>query len=182
MVYKTILADPPWSYRTKSPTCRLDVNPAYASATYYYTVMALADIKSLDVAAHADPDGSCLWLCATTPMLPEAFQVMKAWGWKYKTMLTWHKTNTNCMGYWFRVCTEHILVGVRGKVRSFRSMQRTLFEAPRGRHSEKPDISYRIIESVSSGPRLELFARKKREGWHAWGNEIESDVTIVPHR
>jgi N6-adenosine-specific RNA methylase IME4 len=76
------------------------------------------------------------------------------------------------MGYWFRVCTEHLLVGVRGKVNSFRSMERTLFETPRGKHSAKPEYSYELIEKVMDGPRLELFSRKPREGWTVWGNEV----------
>jgi N6-adenosine-specific RNA methylase IME4 len=105
-------------------------------------------------------------------MLPEAFEVLKAWGFRYKTMLTWHKTNRDCMGYWFRVCTEHVLVGARGNIKSFRSMDRTLFESPRGKHSEKPQAFFDIVEKVSDTARLEMFARRPRDGWTVWGNEV----------
>jgi N6-adenosine-specific RNA methylase IME4 len=141
--------------------------------------MKLPAIKAMPV-AELSAEASVLFLWGTTPMLPEAFDVMKAWGWKYKTMVTWHKTNRDCMGYWFRVCTEHLLVGVRGDVKAFRSMERTLLETPRGKHSQKPDAAYRLIESVMPEPRLELFARSKRPGWHSWGNEVESDI-IMPN-
>lgn len=180
-LFGCILADPPWNYGCKQPTER--PRPCVlrgehpASATHYYDTMKLADIKALPVATLA-ADDSVLFLWATVPLLPDAFDVMKAWGWKYKTMLTWHKTNRDCMGYWFRVCTEHLLVGVRGDVKAFRSMERTLFETPRGKHSQKPDAAYKLIESVTTGKRLELFARHKREGWSSWGNEVPNDVVL----
>lgn len=148
-----------------------------ASATHYYNTMKLADIKAMPVVNLA-ADASVLFLWATVPLLPDAFEVMRAWGWKYKTMLTWHKTNRDCMGYWFRVCTEHLLVGVRGDVKAFRSMERTLIETPRGKHSQKPEAAYKIIESAISGPYLELFARRQRMGWSTWGNEVPCDVQI----
>jgi N6-adenosine-specific RNA methylase IME4 len=181
MTYKTILADPPWQYRAKNPPCLPEKQPGKCSVEYYYPVMTLEQIKTLNVAAHADEDGCCLWLWATTPLIREALSVMEAWGWKYQTMLTWHKTNRDCMGYWLRVCTEHLLIGVRGKVRAFRAMDRTLLETPRGKHSQKPEASYALIERVSPEPRLELFARRKRTGWRAWGNAVESDINLVPH-
>ena len=169
--YMTILADPPWEYGAKQPTER--PRPCVlrgehpASVTHYYKTMKLDAIKALPIASLAAAD-SVLFLWATVPLLPQSFEVMRAWGWKYKTMLTWHKTNRDCMGYWFRVCTEHLLVGVRGEVKAFKSMQRTLFESPRSKHSKKPEASYSIIELVTPEPRLELFAREKRAGWHSW--------------
>ena len=181
--FPCIVADPPWNYGCKQPTER--PRPCVlrgehpASVNHYYETMKLPAIKAMPV-AELSAEASVLFLWGTTPMLPEAFDVMKAWGWKYKTMVTWHKTNRDCMGYWFRVCTEHLLVGVRGDVKAFRSMERTLLETPRGKHSQKPDAAYRLIESVMPEPRLELFARSKRPGWHSWGNEVESDI-IMPN-
>lgn len=177
----TILADPPWDYGCKQPTER--PRPCVmrgehpGSATHYYDTIKLADLKAMPIADLAAAD-SVLFLWATVPLLPEAFEVMKAWGWKYKTILTWHKTNLDCMGYWFRVCTEHLLVGVRGNVKAFRSMERTLMASPRRKHSQKPEIAYNLIEAVSEEPRLELFARTKRVGWRVWGNEVQSDIEI----
>jgi len=169
--FRTIVADPPWSYKSKGSPCLPEKQPETCLVEYYYPTMNLADIKALPVNAVCAKDSVC-FMWATTPMLPEAFEVMKAWGFKYKTMLTWHKTNRDCMGYWFRVCTEHVLVGVRGNVKSFRSMDRTLFETPRGRHSEKPQAFFDIVEKVSGTERLEMFARRPRDGWTVWGNEV----------
>jgi N6-adenosine-specific RNA methylase IME4 len=175
--YRTILADPPWRYKSKGSPCWKHKQPQTCLVEYYYQTMTLSEIKGLPVQSLSAQD-SVLFLWATVPLIEEAFDVMRAWGWKYKTMLTWHKTNRDCMGYWFRVCTEHLLVGVRGNVRAFRSMRRTIFETPRGRHSQKPEESFALIESVSPGPYLEMFARRRRPGWDVWGNEVESDVDI----
>jgi N6-adenosine-specific RNA methylase IME4 len=119
---------------------------------------------------------STLWLWATVPLLPEAFAVMKAWGYRYKTMLTWHKVNGHGMGYWFRGHTEHVLLGVRGDVKAFRSKRRNLIENNVGRHSAKPDQIHEIIEELCQPPLLELFARRKRIGWTTWGNAVEGDL------
>jgi len=178
MLYRTIVADPPWKYTNTSPPCLPEKQPQTCLIEYYYPTMGLEEIKALPVRRLSEKD-SVLFLWATTPMLPEAFEVMKAWGWKYKTMITWHKTDRDCMGYWFRTCTEHLLVGVRGSVKSFRSMRRNMIECPRGKHSEKPDISYQIIEEVTPEPRIELFARRARPGWHVWGNEVDSEPKVL---
>jgi N6-adenosine-specific RNA methylase IME4 len=179
--FRCILADPPWNYESKKPTERMrpcvaaGKNPA--SVNHYYETMKLNEIKAMPVESFSSMD-SVLFLWATTPLLPEAFDVMQAWGWKYKTTITWHKTNNDCMGYWFRVCTEHLIVGVRGDVKPFRSMRRTLLETPRRKHSQKPNESYAMIEEVCEGPRIELFARQKREGWEAWGNQVDSEPML----
>ena len=176
--YKIIYADPPWSYKNTNPTCKVEKQPETCSVLHYYNTMTLGDIKNLPVVNIAEKD-SVLFLWATTPMIQEALEVMKAWGFKYKTMITWEKTNNDCMGYWFRVCTEHLLVGTRGKVKSFRSMERTCYHEKRGKHSRKPDYFRNLIESVTHGNRIELFARGKTEGWNVWGNEVESDISLT---
>ncbi len=139
--------------------------------------MKLKDIKALPVKDISEKD-SVLFLWATTPMIQESLETMKSWGFKYKTMITWEKTNKDCMGYWFRVCTEHLLVGVKGKVKSFRCMERTLHSEPRLGHSKKPEYFRELISSVATGNKIELFARKKTEGWDVWGNEVESDIKL----
>jgi N6-adenosine-specific RNA methylase IME4 len=133
--------------------------------------MTLDQIAALPVrdVAHKDV---VLFLWATNPLMREAFDVMAAWGWKYKTLLTWEKVNACGMGYWFRGVTEHLLVGVRGKIPAFRSREKNLFRARRRKHSEKPEEAFALIEAVSPGPRLELFARRARPGWTVWGNEV----------
>jgi len=102
---------------------------------------------------------------------------MESWGFKYITIITWHKTNSKGMGYWFRGYTEHLLFGKKGKVKSFRSMVRNIQEAKTERHSKKPDKFRTLIESVTKGlnPKIELFAREKKQGWDSWGNEVPTE-------
>ena len=176
--FKTIVADPPWSYKSNGAPASwrpcLDRGEKPHSVTHYYDTMTNADIAAMPIGSIADSD-SVLFLWATTPLMREAFEVMDAWGWKYKTFLTWEKTNACGMGYWFRGVTEHLLVGVRGKVKAFRSREKNLFRARRRKHSEKPEEAFALIEAVSPGPRLELFARRARPGWTVWGNELEAN-------
>lgn len=169
--YRVILADPPWKYKNQSPPCLPEKQPDTCKIEYYYDTMTTEEIKSLPITNITEPD-SILFLWATTPAIEEAFEVMKAWGFKYKTMVTWEKTNNDCMGYWFRTCTEHLLVGVRGKVKAFRCMERTCYHERRTSHSRKPEYFYQLIERVTTGSKIELFARSRREGWDAWGNEV----------
>jgi N6-adenosine-specific RNA methylase IME4 len=183
--FKTIVADPPWSYKSNGAPASwrpcLDRGEKPHSVNHYYGTMTNADIAAMPIASIADRD-SVLFMWATTPLMREAFEVMDAWGWKYKTLLTWEKTNACGMGYWFRGVTEHLLVGVRGKVKAFRSREKNLFRARRRKHSEKPEEAFALIESVSPGPRLELFARRKRERWVCWGNEVEANVPVEAQR
>lgn len=176
--YKVIYADPPWSYKSKNPTCKIEKQPETCSVNYYYNTMKLDDIKNLPISNIAEKD-SILFLWATTPMIKESLEVMGSWGFKYKTMITWEKTNNDCMGYWFRVCTEHLLVGVKGKIDSFRSMERTCYHEKRSKHSKKPIYFTKLISSLfSKDNKIELFAREKKDGWDVWGNEVKSDIKL----
>jgi len=161
-VFSCIEADPPWA---------LDASEA-KSAIGQYTVMDLESIKAMgpDVQARA-AENSHLWLWAINPMLPEAFDVMAAWGFDYKGCLTWVKTNGFGTGHYLRGATEHCLLGVRGTLAPLRNDQRTYFEATRTDHSRKPEGFYDILETLSPGPRLRLFARSQRDGWESWGDE-----------
>lgn len=140
---------------------------------YYYDVMGLESIKSLPVKSIAHKD-SVLFLWTTNPMLREGLEVMDAWGFEYVTTITWFKTNSKGPGYWFRGYTEHLLFGKRGNVRSFRCQERNLQQHPFTRHSEKPALFRRLIETATIGmnPKVELFARERVEGWDAWGDEV----------
>ncbi len=146
--YQIIYCDPPWSYKATNPTCKIEKQPEKCSVEYYYPTMKLKDILALPIKDISDKD-SVLFLWATTPMIQEALETMKFWGFKYKTMITWEKTNKDCMGYWFRVCTEHLLVGVKGKVKSFRCMERTLHSEPRLGHSKKPMYFKDLISNIT---------------------------------
>lgn len=168
--YKIIYADPPWRYKNTNPPCKVEKQPKTCSVEFYYPTMALEEIKSLPVDSICDKN-SVLFLWATTPNIQESFDVMKSWGFKYKTMITWEKTNIDCMGYYFRVCTEHLLVGIKGNIKAFRCMARTCYHEQRGIHSKKPEYFYKLIEKLFPDDlKIELFARQKTEGWDIWGN------------
>lgn len=173
--YKVILADPPWGYECKSPTGspRPESCQQAGGASYYYEVMSKEEICKIPVSEIAEKD-SVLFLWGTVPLLPDAFEVMKAWGFEYKTMITWHKLRCKGMGYWFRGHTEQLLLGVRGNIRAFRSLTPNIQSIKVTEHSRKPPEFRNIIEDVTVGlePKIELFAREKREGWDAWGYQV----------
>jgi N6-adenosine-specific RNA methylase IME4 len=167
--YKTIVADPPWSYSTARITTTGKQRRAEALA--HYPTMPLADIAALPVAEMADDDAH-LYLWATCPLLFEAKPVMEAWGFRYITLLTWEKQGTLGMGYYFRGQTEHVLFATRGKLPIEPSKRaRNIFSAPKTGHSVKPDAFMDLVERVSPGPYLEMFSRRSRFGWDTWGNE-----------
>jgi N6-adenosine-specific RNA methylase IME4 len=176
-----ILADPPWSYEAKTPPvpelrpCQIrGATPAHVS--HYYDTMSVQEICAMPVRDISEKD-AVLFLWATVPLMPEALRVMEAWGYKYKTMLTWEKENGKGMGYWFRGVTEHVLFGVRGNVKAFRSPVKNLLRNKVGRHSAKPQQFHEIIESVTPQmERVELFGRYARANWTTWGNQVERDL------
>jgi N6-adenosine-specific RNA methylase IME4 len=172
--YGVILADPPWTFATYSHKGK------GRSAEAHYDCMSLADIKALPVADWAAPD-CALFLWAIDPSLPQAFEVIEAWGFTYKTVaFTWVKTTKGGAGfpigcgYWTRANPEQCLLATRGRPqRLLRSVQQLIL-APRREHSRKPDEVYARIEALVAGRYLELFAREQRTGWDSWGNEVET--------
>ena len=122
---------------------------------------------------------------ATSPLLPEAFEVMKAWGFKYKTVaFCWNKQTKNGkwvsnMGRWTMGNIELCLLGVKGKPKRIAKNIKQLIIAERTKHSKKPDeVRNRIVQLMGDLPRIELFAREKTPGWDVWGNEVESDIKL----
>lgn len=167
--YRTIVADPPWQYRQAAGRIVTTAKRRETRPDLQYSRMGIADLCDLNVSTLADDDAH-LYLWATNPLLREAFEVMEAWGFRYVTMLTWLKTGTLGMGYYFRGETEHVLFGVRGKLPILAERrQRNWLEAPRRGHSVKPPEVMDLIETVSPEPRLEMFARQPRLGWDSWG-------------
>jgi len=131
-------------------------------------------------------EDATVWLWATNAHLHTALHCLENWGVDYKTMLTWVKTNIG-VGFWLRGQTEHLLLGARGKPPAnmdldspgFGTGLSTAFLADQGEHSTKPNAIYPIIEQRSAQPRLEVFARRRREGWTVFGNEIGTAVQNV---
>ena len=170
--YGVILADPPWTFATYSRKGK------GRSAEAHYDCMSLADIKSLPVGDWAAPD-CALFLWITDPSLPQALEVIEAWGFVYKTVaFTWAKTTKDGAGfpigcgYWTRANPEQCLLATRGRPQRLSRSVPQLIVAPRREHSRKPDEVYERIEALVPGPYLELFARAPREGWHSWGDEV----------
>lgn len=171
MSFATILADPPWSFQTYTEEGK-DRSPEQ-----HYACMTLADIKALPVADVAAKD-AVLLLWVTDPLLDKAFDVIRAWGFTYKTVgFCWIKTGRGLkpisgMGYWTRANQELCLLATRGRPKRIgRDVERVL-HARRGRHSEKPQAIYGLVERLVPGPYLELFARYARPGWRQWGNQV----------
>ena len=134
--------------------------------------MDLEEIKTLNVPSLMAPD-CIVYLWTTAPKLADALDLLKAWGLTYKSDMVWVKDRMG-MGYWARQRHELLLIGVRGTPIPPEASKRpdSVVEAPRGRHSQKPDSVYELLEDLyPSVPRIELFARERRPGWDSWGNE-----------
>jgi len=177
--YQIIYADPPWSYRT------WNAKGGHKSASAHYNTMDINAICALPIQDLADGD-CALFLWATFPNLPEAFQVIEAWGFEYKTVaFTWVKTNSNTwgyymgLGYWTRANAEICLLATKGNPRRISKSVEQLTISPRMEHSHKPAIiREKIVQLLGDLPRVELFARRKVGGWDCWGNEVESDIQL----
>ena len=170
--YNVIYADPPWSFKTYSDKGK-DRSPEK-----HYSVMSFKDICNMPVGNIAR-DNSVLLMWAIDPLLDKAFEVIKAWGFTYKTVaFTWAKLNkTNPsfftgLGYWTRGNPEMCLLATKGKPQRLSKSVPQLVVDKRREHSRKPDIMYQHIENLLEGPYIELFARQKRSGWDSWGNEV----------
>ena len=173
--YGTILADPPWQFQNRTGK----VAPEHKRLARYST-LTLQEIKEIPVSLVA-AEQSHLYLWVPNALLPEGLEVMKAWGFEYKTNIIWHKVRKDGepdgrgVGFYFRNTTEVVLFGVRGRLRTLqpRRTQVNIIKTRKTEHSRKSDELYKLIESCSPAPYLELFARGQREQWDQWGNEVE---------
>jgi len=171
--YSVIYADPPWSFKTYSNKGK-DRSPEK-----HYNVMNFKDICNLPVNKIAS-DNSVLLMWVIDPLLDKAFEVINAWGFKYKTVgFTWAKTNRKSegyftgLGYWTRGNPEMCLLATKGKPKRISKSVPQLVVEQRREHSRKPDIMYNHIENLLEGPYIELFARTQRKGWDSWGNQTD---------
>jgi N6-adenosine-specific RNA methylase IME4 len=173
-LFGTILVDPPWRFQNRTGK----MAPEHQRLMRYPT-LGLEEIADLPVSSFAAPR-SHLYLWVPNALLPDGLEVMRRWGFRYKTNLVWYKTRKDGgpdgrgVGFYFRNVTELILFGVRGSLRTLAPGRRqvNLISSLKREHSRKPEALYNLIESCSSGPFLELFARFPRPGWSQWGNEI----------
>ena len=173
-VYRTITADPPWHYGSW-PVGRVPSGQTFDGrrTPIDYPTLTVEQIAALPVADLADPSGCHLYLWTTNRYLPDAFEIVKAWGFRYSQLLVWAKTPMGLgPGGTFAQNAEYILFARRGTLRHLRRWDSVWFNWPRTTvHSKKPEHFIDLVEQVSPGPYLELFARRQRRGWDTAGNE-----------
>lgn len=163
--FQVIVADPPWRYESGN--------------SLPYPTMDIEEIKAMPVAEIAD-ENAILWLWTTNAHLRIAFDVIEAWGFEYKTLLTWVKDRMGT-GEWLRGQTEHCMLAVRGKPVFLHGHHATALEAARREHSRKPEEFYALVEQTSPGGKVELFCRQERDGWHSYGNETSKFLSDNIH-
>lgn len=174
--FRVILADPPWPYKNYSDDWHKK-NSSSRWAGKHYSLMSMHDICSMPVQDLVAAD-SALFLWAIGSMLPQALEVIDAWGYTYKTVaFTWRKLvkdrskPVTGMGHWTRQSDEFVLLGTKGSPKRIDKSVQQAVSAVRGRHSAKPGIVHDRIVRLLDGPYLELFARRTRPGWTCWGAE-----------
>jgi N6-adenosine-specific RNA methylase IME4 len=169
-----IYADPPWNYAPTGQTI-----PVRSKKGQPYVAMRMIDIYDFQL---PETSKDCvLFMWATAPLMPEALYCIKSWGFEYKTIaFTWIKknkraTDTNFwgMGQWTRSNPEFCLLAVKGRPKAVSHSVHSVIESPLEEHSKKPDIVRdKIVELCGDKPRIELFARKKIEGWESQGDQL----------
>ena len=179
MKYQIIYADPPWNFRG------YDLKKTARYVGNKYEVQSKEWLEELPIHKIADSD-CLLFIWVTMPKLNEVFDLIKAWGFEYKTVaFTWVKRNKKSpswfwgMGGWTRANAELCLLATKCSPKRVSAAIHSVIDTPIEGHSKKPDIvREKIIELAGSLPRIELFARQKTEGWDVWGNEVKSDIVL----
>ena len=174
--YSTVLVDPPWRFANRTGK----MAPEHRRLSRYST-MTMDEMKALPVANLAR-DQSHLYMWCPNALLAEGLDLMKAWGFTYKTNLVWYKVRKDGgpdgrgVGFYFRNVTEMILFGVRGSMRTLSPGRRqtNIIVQRKREHSKKPSEQYNLIEDCSPSPYLELFARERVPGWDTWGDEVDT--------
>jgi len=178
--FDLIMADPPWRFATRSSK-----GITHKGAGGHYRTLPLSEIMDLPVADLAAPD-CLLWLWATNPLLPQAFEVLADWGFTFKTAGHWCKTTSRGglafgTGYILRCAGEPFLIGTRGRPRNTRSTRSVVMGQVR-EHSRKPEAAYAAAEALMpDARRLDMFSRQQRSGWTAFGDEVgKFDEPLLP--
>lgn len=163
--YGCIYADPPWQYGNQATR---------ASTDNHYTTMTVEEICAEPVASLTTEEAH-LYLWTTAGFLREAFTVMEAWGFTYKTNMVWVKPQMG-IGNYVRLSHEHLLIGIKGSKRTRGANQMSWLQVDRTKHSRKPRVFREVVEKMSDGPYLEMYGRENIEGWTVYGNQIEKDM------
>ena len=180
-MYQVLYADPPWDYGgQKQYTPTGNINNKVKSAIDHYPTMKLNELKKLKVSELCEKN-AVLFMWSSSPHLNQSIELMEAWGFKYKTIaFVWEKHKLNPGSYTVSQC-EICIVGTKGSIPKPRGSrkERQFLSEMRGKHSAKPiEIRERIMRMFPIQKKIELFCRGKVEGWDAWGNEIESDISL----
>ena len=181
--FGTILIDPPWRFQNLTGK----VGPEH-KRLYRYPTMSFEEIKALPVEKLA-AEKSHLYLWSPNALLLEALEIMKAWGFKYKTNIVWYKIRKDGgpdgrgVGFYFRNVTELLLFGVKGSLRTLKPgrTQVNIVLTRKREHSRKPFEVYDLIERCSPSPYLEMFARQRVPKWEQWGDQLDSYEKTRPH-
>ena len=181
--YRTIVADPPWRYGHSWNAYRGEGQARRVTKESDYPTMTPEEIANLPVGLWAE-DRAHLYLWTTQAYIVPAHQIARTWGFDVMNILTWVKRkpkddNWLGMGTYFRSVAEFVLFGVRDKLMTLHNDQATIFYGPRGGHSEKPQTFYDMVERMSLGPYLDVFARKQRMGWDCFGNEAYNPSELL---
>lgn len=176
--FSILLVDPPWTYNDK---CR----SGERGVEYKYSCLTLSELKRLNVQGISDDD-CALFMWTTAPQMPAAIELLRAWGFEYKTIaFTWIKHHAKSgklawgMGNYTRANPEFVLLGIKGKPKRVSAAVHSVVSAPRGEHSAKPhEVNDRIVKLLGDIPRAELFARHSMDGWDVWGDEVNCDFNI----
>lgn len=171
--YKCIVADPPWPMTRRKGTLIAGATdtPAMKTVSLDYPTMTAEEIAALPVKEWANSEGCHLYLWTTQSFLRQAYNVLDSWGFKQGAILVWSKPPKGVCGTWV-ASAEFCIFARRGRLSHIKRHIGTVFCASRRRHSEKPELFQDMIETISPGPYLELFARRHRPGWTVWGNEV----------
>lgn len=179
--YSTIVVDPPWTYGAWGVASQKASMPGagFKPTPFPYNDMSLDEIKSLPV-RNLSAENCELYLWTTQKYLPVSFEVVKAWGFKYCQTLTWCKAPMGTgQGGVYCPTTEFIILARRGKMPMVKRIDSTWWQIKRqSKHSKKPDFFQDLIETVTVGPRLEMFARREREGWDMFGNQVNNSIDL----
>ena len=181
MKFNVLYVDPPWQYRNDGKRGKLK-----GAVSKQYNSLSIDDLKKLEVCKIVEKD-CILFLWVTNPFIKEGLELVESWGFEYKTMITWIKRSYG-LGYYFRSKTEHILLGIKGSIKAFRSNRPNIIQITtpyKYKHSEKPEEFRDIIDEISNNSlenpkKLEMFARKDnssfidcKKDWTFIGNEID---------
>jgi N6-adenosine-specific RNA methylase IME4 len=168
ILFRAIVVDPPWPY---------DDQGSRVAARRHYDTMTLDALATLPVSELAAADGCHLYLWVTNSFMRRGYDLLDAWGFREKTIITWVKQTKSGevnfgFGHYFRNATEHIIFAARENMPTLRDDQPNVLFDTRAGHSKKPESIYSLVELMSPPPYLELFSRERHKGWSVWGNEV----------